>query len=158
MHPTGPYVAPHARACCPEYALAALAPADLAALDRYCARALDDPDAEPDGEAERAAVARYEALLADRARDWWRAPAPPRRGPSHANAPRTGRRPRGSGGISALSPDRAPGTMIARGAPAGAPRTLPTRDRAQLRSTKIRDTSGRMTDTSLVVSVSTMLV
>ncbi len=64
--------APHARQCCPTSALRELSPADLAALDRWCARALDDPDAEPRDGDEAAAVARYEALLAERARDWWR--------------------------------------------------------------------------------------
>jgi hypothetical protein len=43
-------------------------PADLAALDRWCARALDDPDAEPQAGDEAAAVERYGALLAERAR------------------------------------------------------------------------------------------
>jgi hypothetical protein len=55
--------APHARECCPTSALRALSPAELAALDRYCRRALDDPDAEHRDDDE-AAVARYEALLA----------------------------------------------------------------------------------------------
>ena len=64
--------APHARQCCPTHALADLAPADLAALDRWCARALHDPDAEPRDGDEAAAVSRYYALLAERARDWWR--------------------------------------------------------------------------------------
>ena len=54
---------PHARACCPRRALAELAPDELAALDRWCARALDDPDAEPRAGDEAAVVARYEALL-----------------------------------------------------------------------------------------------
>ena len=60
--------APHAAECCPTYALRALTPAELAALDRWCARALNDPDAEPQDGDEAAAVARYEALLAERAR------------------------------------------------------------------------------------------
>ena len=60
--------APHAAECCPAYALRALTPADLAALDRYCRRAMADPDAEPRDGDEAAAVARYEALLAERAR------------------------------------------------------------------------------------------
>jgi hypothetical protein len=59
---------PYARQCCPASALAALSPADLAALDRYCARALDDPEATPEDGAEAAAVSRYHALLAERAR------------------------------------------------------------------------------------------
>ena len=56
--------APHAAECCPASALRRLSPEDLAAVDRWCARALDDPDAKPETEAEAAAVARYEALLA----------------------------------------------------------------------------------------------
>jgi len=60
--------APFASQCCPGFALRALSPADLAALDAYCARALDNPDAQPRDGAEAAAVARYEALLAERAR------------------------------------------------------------------------------------------
>ena len=73
--PTRRVAAPHAAACCPASALAALSPADLAALDAYCARAMADPDAEPrDGD--EAAAARYEALLAERARDWWRKESP----------------------------------------------------------------------------------
>ena len=55
--------APHARLCCPESALRELSAVDLAALDRWCARALDDPDAEPLGDEESAAVARYEQVL-----------------------------------------------------------------------------------------------
>jgi hypothetical protein len=52
---------------------AALSPAELAALDAYCARALDDPDAEPAGPEEIAAAARYERLLhAAAARVWKR--------------------------------------------------------------------------------------
>ena len=66
--PTRRVAAPHAAACCPASALAALSPADLAALDAYCARSLDDPDAEPQADDEAAAVARYDALLAERAR------------------------------------------------------------------------------------------
>ena len=54
---------PHAALCCPPYALAALTPDELAALDAYCARALDDPDAEPAGPEEIAAAERYEAIL-----------------------------------------------------------------------------------------------
>ena len=72
--------ATHAAQCCPTSALRQLTPAELAALDRWCARALDDPDAEPEAGDEAAAVARYEALLAERARAlrreprgrWWR--------------------------------------------------------------------------------------
>ena len=60
--------APHAAQCCPVSALRQLSPDDLAALDRWCARALDDPEAEPRGGDEAAAVARYEALLTERAR------------------------------------------------------------------------------------------
>ena len=60
--------APYARACCPHHALAEFTAAELAALDRWCARALDNPDAEPRAGDEAAAVARYEALLAERAR------------------------------------------------------------------------------------------
>ncbi len=37
---------PYVRACCPHHALAELTADDLAALDRFCARALDNPDAE----------------------------------------------------------------------------------------------------------------
>ena len=65
-------MAPHAAQCCPVSALRQLTPAELAALDRWCARAMADPDAEPLDGAEAAAVARYEALLAERAREWWR--------------------------------------------------------------------------------------
>ena len=54
----------HACQCCPVSALRQLTPAELAALDAYCDRALDDPDAEP--------RAGDEALLAERAREWWR--------------------------------------------------------------------------------------
>ena len=50
---------------------AALTPDELAALDAYCRRALHDPDAAPAGAEERAAVARYEALLAAAARGVW---------------------------------------------------------------------------------------
>ena len=64
--------APFASLCCPGFALRALTPADLRHLDAYCARALDNPDAQPRAGDEAAAVARYEALLAERARDWWR--------------------------------------------------------------------------------------
>ncbi len=55
--------APHAALCCPDFALAALTAAELAALDRFCRRALDDPDAEPFGPEEIAAAERYEAVL-----------------------------------------------------------------------------------------------
>ncbi len=65
--------ATHAAQCCPVSALRQLSPADLAALDRWCGRAMADPDAEPRHGDEAAAVARYEALLAERAREWWRA-------------------------------------------------------------------------------------
>jgi hypothetical protein len=57
---------------------AILPPADLAALDRWCAWALDDPGAEPRDGDEAAAVARYEALLAERARDVLKASPVPR--------------------------------------------------------------------------------
>ncbi len=50
--------------------LARLAPAERAALDRYAARALGDPDAAPEGEEEVAAEARVHALIAARWRDW----------------------------------------------------------------------------------------
>ncbi len=57
--------APYARACCPPHALAELTADELAALDRFCRRALDDPEAEPIGEEEIAAAERYQqALLA----------------------------------------------------------------------------------------------
>ena len=59
---------PHARQCCPEPALRELTADELRALDGYCRRALDDPDAAPGNPQECAAVARYEALLAERAR------------------------------------------------------------------------------------------
>jgi hypothetical protein len=54
--------ATHARQCCPASALRQLTPAELAALDAWCARAMADPDAEPSDD-ERPAVARYERLL-----------------------------------------------------------------------------------------------
>ena len=57
--------AAYAAQCCPTSALRQLTPAELAALDRWCARALDDPDAEPQAGDEAAAVAGYEALLAE---------------------------------------------------------------------------------------------
>ena len=60
--------APYAAECCPTYALRALTPAELAALDAWCARAMADPDAEPQDGDEAAAVERYHALLAERAR------------------------------------------------------------------------------------------
>ena len=63
-----PEPAPYAHQCCPTSALRLLSPADLAALDRWCARAMADPAAEPEAGDEAAAVARYEALLAERAR------------------------------------------------------------------------------------------
>ena len=69
---------PYARQCCPASALAALSPADLAALDAYCARAMADPDAEPRDGDEAAAVARYHALLAERARALRKASPVPR--------------------------------------------------------------------------------
>ena len=65
--------APYARQCCPESALRELSAVELAALDRYCARAMADPDAEPRAGDEAAAVSRYYALLAERARGLWRA-------------------------------------------------------------------------------------
>ena len=61
--------APHAAQCCPASALRQLSPADLAALDRWCARALHDPDAKPTGD-EAAAVARYERLLDGWGQPW----------------------------------------------------------------------------------------
>ena len=64
--------ATNALQCCPAHALAALTPEELRHLDAYCGRALDNPDAQPRDGDEAAAVARYEALLAQRARDWWR--------------------------------------------------------------------------------------
>ena len=70
--------ATHAGQCCPTSALRALTPADLAALDRWCARALDNPDAQPQDGDEAAAVARYEALLAERARTLLKASPVPR--------------------------------------------------------------------------------
>ena len=70
--PAGSDPAPHARLCCPDHALAELTAAELAALDAYCARALDDPDAEPIGDEEAAAVARYERTLAKLATGAWR--------------------------------------------------------------------------------------
>ncbi len=63
--------ATHAQQCCPTSALRQLTPADLAALDAFCRRALDDPDAEPQAGDEAAAVATYEALL-DRSGQPWR--------------------------------------------------------------------------------------
>ena len=62
--------ATHARQCCPVSALRQLSPADLAALGRWCKRAMTDPDAEPRDGDEAAAVARYEALLTERTRVW----------------------------------------------------------------------------------------
>ena len=57
--------APYARLRCPLHALAGLSPDELAVLDRYCARALDDPEAAPSSLEGCAAVAWYErALLA----------------------------------------------------------------------------------------------
>ncbi len=53
--------ATYARQGCPASTLRQLSPDELAALDAYCARALDDPDAEPSDD-ERPAVSRYEAL------------------------------------------------------------------------------------------------
>ena len=60
--------APHARLCCPESALRELSAVEVAALDRWCARAMADPDAEPRAGDEAAAVERYEALLTEQAR------------------------------------------------------------------------------------------
>ena len=54
--------ATYAQQCCPVSALAALTPDELRHLDRYCQRAMADPDAEPSDD-ERPAVARYEVLL-----------------------------------------------------------------------------------------------
>jgi hypothetical protein len=49
-----------------------LSAVEVAALNRWCARAMSDPDAEPQAGDEAAAVVRYEALLTERARDrWW---------------------------------------------------------------------------------------
>ena len=48
------------------YSLAALrelTDEELAALERFCQRAEDDPGVEPVDDAERAALARYEALV-----------------------------------------------------------------------------------------------
>ena len=53
----------YARACCPHHALAELTADELAALDRWCARALDDPEPEPAEGDEATAVARYERAL-----------------------------------------------------------------------------------------------
>ena len=64
--------APHARLCCPEPALRELTPDELRALDAYCRRALDDPDAAPGSPQECAAVERYEGLLAAAAVGVWR--------------------------------------------------------------------------------------
>ena len=64
--------APYARACCPHHAVAELTADELAALNRFCARVLDDPEAEPIGEEEIAAVARYERTLARLAVGVWR--------------------------------------------------------------------------------------
>ena len=63
-----PPPAPYARLCCPEPALRELTAEELAALDRFCARALDDPEAVPIGRRECAAVERYEGVLVSRAR------------------------------------------------------------------------------------------
>ena len=52
---------------CPEPALRELTADELAALDAYCARALDDPEASPIGDEEIAAVAKYERVLASQA-------------------------------------------------------------------------------------------
>ncbi len=49
--------------CCPEPALRELTADELAALERYCRRALDDPDAEPCGPEEIAAAERYHQVL-----------------------------------------------------------------------------------------------
>ena len=59
--------APHARACCPAYALAALSPDELRLLDRWCEYAMTSPDAEPRDAAERAVVERYERLVKETA-------------------------------------------------------------------------------------------
>ncbi len=64
--------APYAALCCPHHALRQLSPDDLAALDAWCARAMADPDAEPVGPEEVAAVARYERTLARLAVGVWR--------------------------------------------------------------------------------------
>ncbi len=45
-------------------ALEQLTDDELAALERFCVRAQDDPEAEPADDEERAAVARYEGLVA----------------------------------------------------------------------------------------------
>ena len=95
-------VAPFAAQCCPFFALRALTPAELAALDRWCARALDDPDAELEP-GDEAAVARYEALM--RARALRPGPRtigrPPRR--YHGTAPPRERQPHVSARFSFLS-------------------------------------------------------
>ena len=64
--------APHALQCCPASALRQLSPDDLAALDAYCRRALHDPEVEPAGEEEIAAVARYERVLHEAAVGVWK--------------------------------------------------------------------------------------
>ena len=64
--------ATHAQQCCQTSALRQLSAADLAALDRWCARALDNPDAEPIGDEKAAAVARYERVLHAAAVGVWR--------------------------------------------------------------------------------------
>ena len=60
--------APFAHAGCPADALRLLTPDALRHLDAYCRRAIDDPDATPEAGDEAAAVGRYYALLAARAR------------------------------------------------------------------------------------------
>jgi hypothetical protein len=64
--------APHATQCCPASALRQLSPDELATLDAYCARALDDPEVGPIGDEEIAAVAAYHRTLARLAVGVWR--------------------------------------------------------------------------------------
>ena len=54
---------PHAARAYAAHVLAALRPAELAALDRFAARALDAPRAQPRGVDETAAVRRVEGLI-----------------------------------------------------------------------------------------------
>jgi hypothetical protein len=72
--------APHADQCFAATILATLAPAELAILDRYCERALDDPGAEPADAEERAAWASAERLVGRAAARMWRARRGHRRG------------------------------------------------------------------------------
>ncbi len=54
---------PHAAQAYAAHVLVALGPAELAALERFAARALDDPQARPRGKDEVAVVRRAEALI-----------------------------------------------------------------------------------------------